>query len=819
MKGKRRVRLMSGRLAAVIGGTGLAVAAAGYLQLHAVSGATLQTGSERRALIDQYCVSCHNERLKTAGLAFERLDLSDIGANADVWEKVATKLRGGSMPPAGRPRPDAAAAGAFVASLETALDRAALAHPNPGRPVSHRLNRTEYANAVRDLLAVEIDRRSILPGDDADKNGFDNIADILSVSPVLLERYMAAARQISRLAVGRPTTDPKITRYDVPKMLQQDERLGDDLPFGSRGGAAIRHYFPVDGEYLIKIRLQRNLYDVIRGLGRPHQLDVRLDGARVTLFTVGGEEHGEVAPVAFGGTIDGSPEWEKYAREADARFEVRLPVKAGSRVVAAAFLSDLWMPDDVLQPRQIGFGRDTNELFEGMPALDSLTVTGPFQTAGPGDTPSRRKVFVCRPARSVDEDACSKQILNTLARRAYRGEATEDDLQTLDRFYKSRSGESFDARIELALQMILASPKFLFRIERDPANVVAPGTPYRVSDLELASRLSFFLWSSIPDDELLDLASRSRLRDPAVLERQVRRMLADKRSNALVDNFASQWLVLRNVRDATPDPDVFPDFDENLRQAFQRETELFVASQMAEDRSLIELVSANYTFVNERLARHYRIPNVYGDRFRRVTFTDEDARGGLLTQGSLLTVTSYPNRTSPVLRGKWLLENFIGTPPPEPPPNVPALKEKGEGGKPQSVRERLEEHRKNPACSTCHAPMDPLGFALENFDAVGAWRTTDSGATIDSIGTLPSGVQIRGVAGLRQVLTTTYRQQFIRTVTEKLLIYALGRGVERYDMPAVRAITRQAEANDYRWSAVIQGVVNSLPFQMRRSES
>jgi hypothetical protein len=723
------------------------------------------------------------------------------------------------MPPAGRPRPDAAAAGAFVASLETALDRAALAHPNPGRPVTHRLNRTEYANAVRDLLAVEIDRRSILPGDDADKNGFDNIADILSVSPVLLERYMAAARQISRLAVGRPTTDPKITRYDVPKTLQQDERLGDDLPFGSRGGAAIRHYFPVDGEYLIKIRLQRNLYDVIRGLGRPHQLDVRLDGARVTLFTVGGEQHGEVAPVAFGGTIDGSPEWEKYAREADARFEVRLPVKAGSRVVAAAFLSDLWMPDDVLQPRQIGFGRDTNELFEGMPALDSLTVTGPFQTAGPGDTPSRRKVFVCRPARSVDEDACSKQILNTLARRAYRGEATEDDLQTLDRFYKSRSGESFDARIELALQMILASPKFLFRIERDPANVVAPGTPYRVSDRELASRLSFFLWSSIPDDELLDLASRSRLRDPAVLERQVRRMLADKRSNALVDNFASQWLVLRNVRDATPDPDVFPDFDENLRQAFQRETELFVASQMAEDRSLIELVSANYTFVNERLARHYRIPNVYGDRFRRVTFTDEDARGGLLTQGSLLTVTSYPNRTSPVLRGKWLLENFIGTPPPEPPPNVPALKEKGEGGKPQSVRERLEEHRKNPACSTCHAPMDPLGFALENFDAVGAWRTTDSGATIDSIGTLPSGVQIRGVAGLRQVLTTTYRQQFIRTVTEKLLIYALGRGVERYDMPAVRAITRQAEANDYRWSAVIQGVVNSLPFQMRRSES
>jgi mono/diheme cytochrome c family protein len=809
---------MSRSLAAVIGGAGLAVAAAGYLQLNAVSGAALQVGSERRALIDQYCVACHNQRLKTAGLAFEQLDLGDIGANADVWEKVATKLRSGAMPPAGRPRPDAATASAFVVSLETALDRAALAHPDPGRPVIHRLNRTEYANAVRDLLGVDIDRRSILPGDDADKNGFDNIADILSMSPVLLERYLSAARQVSRLALGRPSTDPTITRYDVPKMLQQDERLGDDFPFGSRGGTSVRHYFPVDGEYLIRIRLQRNLYDIIRGIGRPHQLDVRLDGARVRLFAVGGEEHGEVAPVAFGGTIDGSPEWERYAREADAKFEVRLPVKAGSHVLAAAFLSDLWMPDEVLQPRQIGFGRDTNELLEGMPALDSLTVTGPFQTAGPGDTPGRRKVFVCRPARRADEEACAQQLLAALARRAYRGQATEDDLQALDRIYRSRSGESFDARIELALQMILASPKFLFRIERDPANL-APGTPYRVSDLELASRLSFFLWSSIPDDELLDLASRGRLKDPAVLERQVRRMLADTRSSALVDNFASQWLVLRNVRDVTPDPDVFPDFDENLRQAFQRETELFVASQMTEDRSLIELVSARYTFVNERLARHYRIPDVYGDRFRRVTFTDQDARGGLLAQGSLLTVTSYPNRTSPVLRGKWLLENFIGTPPPEPPPNVPALKEKGEGGKPQSVRERLEEHRRSPACSTCHAPMDPLGFALENFDAVGAWRTTDSGASIDSTGTLPGGVQVRGVAGLRQVLATTYREQFVRTVIEKLLIYALGRGAGRYDMPAVRAIARQAAANDYRWSSVIQGIVNSLPFQMRRSES
>jgi mono/diheme cytochrome c family protein len=818
MKGKPR-RPTADRLATLLCRIGFVVTvAAGYLQLQAVSGAAPQTGSERRALIDQYCVTCHNGRLKTAGLDLETLDLSDVSANADVWEKVTAKLRSGSMPPVGRPRPDAATAGAFVASLETALDRVALAHPNPGRAVVHRLNRTEYANAVRDLLALEIDSRSLLPGDDADKNGFDNIGDILSISPVLLERYMSAARQISRLALGRPTTDPKITRYDVPKTLQQDERLADDLPFGSRGGTAIHHYFPVDGEYLIKVRLQRNLYDVIRGIARPHQLDLRLDGARAKVFTIGGEDHGETAPVAFGGTIDGSPEWEKYARQADAALEVRLPVKAGNRIVAAAFLSDLWMPDEVLQPRQVGFGRDTNELFDGMPALDSLTVTGPFNTAGPGDTPSRRKVFACRPNRSADEDACAREILTTLARRAYRGQATESDLQTLDRFYKSRSGDRFDARIELALQMILTSPKFLFRVERDPANV-ASGTPYRVSDLELASRLSFFLWSSIPDEELLGLASRGRLKDPATLERQVRRMLADTRSSALVDNFASQWLVLRNVRDVTPDPDVFPDFDENLRDAFERETQLFVASQIAEDRSVVELVSANYTFVNERLARHYRIPNVYGDRFRRITFTDQEARGGLLTQGSLLTVTSYPNRTSPVLRGKWLLENFIGAPPPEPPPNVPALKEKGEGGQPETVRERLEAHRKNPPCSTCHAPMDPLGFALENFDAIGAWRTSESGAPIDSTGTLPSGVQFQGVAGLRQVLTTTYRDQFVRTVIEKLLIYSLGRGVERSDMPAVRAIVRQTAASNYRWSAVIQAVVTSVPFQMRRSES
>jgi mono/diheme cytochrome c family protein len=818
MRQTRRSRPRSGRLGALAGGAALLLCTAGHRPLEAGVSAQATAAAEGRALVDRYCAGCHNDRLKVGGLTLDGLNPAEPGPHADVWEKVALKLRTGAMPPGGRPRPEPAASAVFVTALEAALDRAAQSHPNPGRSVVHRLNRTEYANAVRDLLAVEIDPRAILPGDDADKNGFDNIADILSISPVLLERYMAAARQISRVAVGRDVAVSRITRYDVPKMLQQDERLGDDLPFGSRGGLAVRHHFPVDGEYLIKVRLQRNLYDLIRGIGRAHRLDVRLDGARLAVFSIGGEDHGETAPVAFGGTIDGSPEWEQYARQADAKFEVRLAVKAGTRNVTAAFLSSLTMPDEVLQPRLTGFGRDTNEFFDGLPAVDSLTIAGPFGSDGPGDTPSRRKVFVCRPVRPAEEDACARQILGGLARRAYRGQETADDLQALDRLYRSRSADRFDARIELAVQMLLASPKFLFRVERDPAGA-PPGTAYRLGDLELASRLSFFLWSSIPDDELLDLAARGRLKDPATLARQVRRMLADERAGALVDNFASQWLVLRNVRDVTPDPDVFPEFDENLRLAFQRETELFVASQIREDRSLVDLVGANYTFVNERLARHYGIPNVSGERFRRVTFAGDVPRGGLLGQGSLLTVTSYPNRTSPVLRGKWLLENFLGTPPPEPPPNVPALKENGGPGKAQSVRERLEEHRKNPVCATCHAPMDPLGFALENFDAVGAWRTNDAGAAIDANGMLPSGLQLRGVAGLRDVLTTTYREQFVRTVIEKLMIYALGRSVDRTDMPAVRAIARQAAASNYTWSAVIQGVVVSLPFQMRRSES
>lgn len=777
-----------------------------------------QGASDQRALLDTYCVSCHNERLKTGGLVLEHAELEHVSQRAETWEKVARKLRVGAMPPVGRPRPDSAMSAGFIRWLEAELDHWATDHPNPGRPTIHRLNRTEYTNAVRDLLNVEFDSHALLPADDTDKHGFDNNADVLSISPALLERYMSAARKISRLAVGRSLTDPVIATYNVPRTLNQDERISQGTPFGSRGGTAVRHYFPADGEYRVTIRLQRNLYGIIRGLGSTHQLDVRVDGTRIKMFSVGGDARGAPPPLGYGGTIDADPEWERYARAADEGLEVRFSAKAGRRLVAVSFLSNTWVPDDLPQPRQLGFGRDTNEMYDSNPLVDSVTIAGPYQVSGVTETSSRRKIFVCQPTRPAEEETCAKRILSTLAHRAYRRPITDAETAPLLQVYKTRSAQPFDARIEFAVQMILSAPEFLFRIERDPANA-APGSTYLLSDFELASRLSFFLWSSIPDDELLDVATRGTLHDPIVLTRQTRRMLADRRADALVANFADQWLALRNIRNVTPDPDVFQDFDENLREALGQETQLFLASQIREDRSLIELLNANYTFVNERLARHYQIAGVYGERFRKVTFTDQQPRGGLLAQGSLLTVTSYPNRTSPVLRGKWLLENVLSAPPPDPPANVPALKENGANVQPRTVRERLEEHRKNPACAACHAPMDPLGFALENFDAIGGWRTIEAGVPVDSKGALPGGAQFEGLAGLRKLLVTDYKEQFIRAVIERLLSYAVGRNVEYYDLPVVRAIAREAAPDDYHWSAVIVSIVKSLPFRMRRSES
>ena len=790
-----------------------------WLLVTSVSAGWAQTPpSSHRALLDRYCVTCHNERLGTAGLMLDTLDVANVAGEAEVWEKVVRKLRAGAMPPGGRPRPGRAVSAALVTWLETELDRAAAESPNPGRrPAVHRLNRTEYANAVGDLLGLEVDARELLPADDSDVHGFDNIADVLSTSPALLERYMSAARKVSRLAIGLAPAGPSLRTYDVPQELFQTARMSEDLPFGSRGGFAVRHHFPVDGEYVIRVRLQRSLYGHVRGIATRHELDVRLEGSLLERFSVGGEDAGAPPPAGFGGTIDASPEWEKYASEADAGLDVRVRVDAGTRVVGVSFVPQVWAAEDVRQPRHVGFGADTSAMLDSDPAVESVEIGGPYGVDGPGETPSRERVFVCRPTGPSDEATCAATILSTLARRAYRRPVTEADVETLLGFYNARPKASFDARIQLGLQMILADPEFLFRVEYDPPDL-ADGTVYRVSDLELASRLAFFLWSSIPDDELLDVATRGELGDPAVLRQQVRRMLADARSRALVENFAGQWLVLRNIKDVEPDPNLLPEFDENLREAFGRETELFVESQLRDDRSVVDLLSADYTFLNERLARHYGIPNVYGSHMRRVP-VDGTERGGLLGHGSLLTVTSYPNRTSPVLRGKWLLENILGSPPPEPPPDVPALEERGADGQPQSVRARLEAHRANPVCAACHAPMDPLGFALENFDAVGMWRATDAGTSIDASGTLPDGREFQGFAGLRALLVTEYRDQFVSTVVEKLLTYALGRGLQYYDAPAVRRIRQDAASSDHRWSSIILGIVESTPFQMRRAES
>jgi mono/diheme cytochrome c family protein len=777
--------------------------------------------SEAGAVLTRYCSGCHNERLKTAGLTLDTMSVNDVGRDAPAWEKVVRKLRARTMPPSGVRRPDAAGYTAVIASLETALDRAAADRPNPGRTTAHRLNRTEYANAIRDLLALDVDVEALLPPDDADL-GFDNMADILSFSPALLERYMSAGRKISRLAVGDPTPGLVADTYDVPRMRFQDDRMDEALPFGSRGGVAIRHHFPLDAEYEVKIRLRRQLYDYIRGLQKPQQLEVRLNGQRVTVFTVGGAP-GTPPPDSYAGDRQGDREWEDYSQHADENLTIRFSAKAGPGVVGVAFVQARSVRDGVLQPRASGKLLAVHEKWSSPSeapeaAVDSVVVTGPYNASGPGDTPSRRRIFQCRPGGSLGEEACATRILSTIARRAYRRPVAREDVATLVAFYKEgRRDGGFEGGIRRGVESILLDPEFLFRVERDPAGV-APQTAYRVSDLELASRLSFFLWSSIPDDELLAAAERRELSDPAVLERQVRRMLADARAKSLVANFASQWLSLRKLRNVGPTPELFVDFDDNLREAFQQETELFLESQLRADVSVLELLEANYTFLNERLARHYGIPGVYGSRFRRVAL-DGETRGGLLTQGSILTLTSYPNRTSPVLRGHWVLQNIVGAPPPPPPPDIPGLPERGDGVKPTSVRERLEQHRANPVCATCHSQMDPLGFALEHFDAIGKWRGTgEAGGAINASGITPDGVKFNGIDGLKSVLLRN-REQFPTAFTEKLLTYALGRGLEYYDMPAVRGVVRSAARNDYRWSSIILGIVSSQPFQMRRSDS
>ena len=820
-----RPRSVVSSLAILLGGW-MAVMAAAPGRLHAAnpgqapSAPSPASPAALRAVLDRYCVGCHNRQLRTANLMLDAMDAASVGGAAAVWEKVIGKLRMGTMPPPGRPRPDRPVTDALVAWLEGKLDRAAAARPSPGRTQSfHRLNRTEYGNAIRDLLALEGDVASLLPPDQA-TDGFDNIADALSVSPALLDQYLSAARRLSRLAVGLPPSGPVIETYRVPQRMAQDDRISEEVPFGSRGGVVVRHHFPVDGEYVLKIRLRREAFGYIMGLGKPHRIDVRLDGTRLALFTVGGESPGRPAPGGYAGSVDGDPEWEHYWHHADDRLEVRFPARAGLRAVGVSFVSTLTDPEEILQPvpahSTLNRGHGV-EMPDGSPAVDAVTIDGPYRVSGPGSTPSRGRVFVCRPARGADEERCAREILSTLAKRAYRRPVTAGDVDTLLGFYRAGRREGgFDAGVQFALERILVDPSFLFRIERDPPGA-APGSVYALSGLELASRLSFFLWSSIPDDELLDAAGRGSLNDPAVLEEQVRRMLADRRANALVDSFFGQWLQLRDLRNVTPSSTLFPGFDDNLRAALMRETELFIESQLRDDRSVLELLSADYSFLNERLARHYGIPNIHGNRFRRVTFSSPE-RGGLLGQGSLLTVTSYPNRTSPVLRGKWVLDTLLGAPPPPPPPDVPSLPDRGAGGRPASGRERLEQHRENPICATCHSQMDPLGFALENFDAVGAWRTSDGDVPVDASGAMPGGASFQGVAGLRTTLLG-YREQFVDTVIARLLSYALGRPVEYHDYPAIREVRRSAAPSRYRWSSIVLGIVQSTPFRMRQTRA
>jgi hypothetical protein len=754
------------------------------------------TVSPEQATTKRYCFGCHNSKAKMGGFTLDTLDMAHAGKNSDAWEKVVRKLRTRSMPPAGLPRPDERAYTSLQASIESSLDKASAQKPNPGRTDTfRRLNRTEYQNAVRDLLAIDVDVSSLLPSDES-SHGFDNVT-VGDLSPTLLERYLSASRKISRLAMGSPARSPGGDTITLPPDLTQEEHF-DELPIGTRGGSQVRYNFPLDAKYDVQVRLARDRNEHVEGLREPSEVELMLDGERVQLFTVkpppSGKDHSLV----------------------DKDLHARIAVKAGPHVVAVAFpRRALPLLETERQPWHAHFNMDRHPRIQ--PALYSVSVNGPYEASGPGNTPPRKRILVCRPANAGEETPCAKRILTTLMHRAYRRPVTAADLQMPLKFYQeARKEGGFESGIEMALSAVLVSPEFLFRVEQDPAGV-APNTAYRISDLELASRLSFFLWSSIPDDELLDLAVAGKLSTPAVLEKQVRRMLSDSRSRALVNNFAEQWLYLRNLASTTPDMRLFPDFDDNLRRAFRKETELFFESIMREDRSVLDLLNANYTFLNERLAKHYGIPNIYGSRFRRIALPENSARGGLLRHGSILTITSYATRTSPVIRGKWILDNILGIPPPPPPPDVPALKENtGAGVKSLSIRERMAQHRDNPACSGCHQLMDPVGFSLENYDAVGRWRTVDDGKSIDVSGSLPDGSKFEGASGLQMALLSR-PENFATTLTEKLLTYGLGRGVEPYDGPAVRKIVREARNRDFRFSSFILGIVSSTPFQMRRS--
>jgi mono/diheme cytochrome c family protein len=759
---------------------------------------------QQRALLDKYCVTCHNDRAKTANLSLQGLDLTDVAGHAELWEKVVRKLRAGVMPPPELPRPPLTDYEGLRDWLESEIDRAAAANPNPGSVVLHRLNRTEYANAIRDLLDVSIDVTTVLPPDDA-ANGFDNIAGSLTLSPTLLESYATAAARVARTAVGYWKSPAEAT-YLAASDASQNHRL-DGMPFGTRGGIVARHEFPADGEYKFSIQ-NFGIGSFVPG----EQLTLIIDGERAHLWPYRG------VGLSVGMTADG-----------DGTLEATVPVRAGSRVIGATFVATNYRPslDIIRQYDRKSLENNSIPQVQYYPAIGFVRIQGPFNALRPQDSASRQRIFTCRPASrngslegAASEGGCARQILTSLARRAYRRPPTAQEVTTLMTFFaEGRKGATFDDGIEYGLRLLLASPQFLVRGEREPATARA-GRAYRLTDLELASRLSFFLWSSIPDDELITVAGQGRLSQPSVLAQQVRRMLADPRSEALVTNFGQQLLYLRNLPATSPDGVFYPNWDDELRQSLKRESELFFQSIMREDRNILELLTADYTFVNERLARHYGIRNVYGSRFRRVTLAPEmDYRRGLLGKGSFLAVTWTQNfRSSPVKRGVWVLENILGTPPPEPPPNVPALEEtKSAGGKVLTLREQMTLHRSNPPCAGCHSIMDPIGFALENFDADASWRAKqggDGGMPIDAKVKLFDGQVVEGAAGLRAALLR-YSPQFARMFVEKLMTYAVGRGMEYTDMPAIRAIVRDAAKDDHRFSALVLGVVKSAQFQMR----
>jgi len=746
------------------------------------------TPQQAGAAIGKYCATCHSPQLRTAGLVLDPAELNHVQSDPERWEKVIQKLRSNSMPPPGAPRPEQATYDSLAGFLESELDRAAAARPDAGKlPPLHRLSRTEYENAVRDLLALgpllkEMDYSLLLPPDNA-SSGFDNIADLLFISPTAMESYLNAAEKISRLAVGDPNIPEMVNSYRLSDQEEQTVRA-EGLPIGTRGGLMVTGEFPLDGDYLIRVELT--------GASDTEQkLEITVDGERVQLARISASQ-------GRGGRGGSKPA------------EFRIPVKAGTRAVGVTFVQrDEVRDEEVLRPRLRSPGPEV--------AVETVTISGPYNVKGPGDTASRRRIFVCRPGSASEEEPCARRILTALERRAYRRPVSAADVQSLMPFYiAGRAEGGFDLGIERALQRLLVSPQFLFRIERDPAGA-APGTSHPISDLELASRLSFFLWSSIPDDELLDLASEGNLRRPGVLEKQVRRMLADARSESLVTNFAEQWLYLRDLDSRKPNESLFPDFDESLREAFRKETDLFLDSVLRGNGSVLDLLSANYTFVNERLAKHYGIPNIHGSEFRRVTFPAGSPRGGLLGQGSILTITSYATRTSPVNRGKWVLQNLLSSPPPPPPPNVPALQTEGEeAGKTLTMREAMVRHRANPACAGCHSRMDPIGFAMENFDAVGRWRARDGDRPIDASGIFPNGEKFDGMAGLKAALLS-HPEEFVSTISRELLMYAIGRNVQYFDEPAIRAIAREGARDNYTFASLVLGVVKSVPFHMREA--